>query len=204
MAKLYFNYGAMSARKTIDVITTAYKYNSRGMKAILIKPALDTKGNNKVTSRIGIEKEVDILLKPEESLIDYLKMYDNITCLVIDEAQFLTEKQVFELVIITKILDIPVVCFGLKVDFKGNLFPGSAALIRYADSLKEMVAICDCGKKARFNARKINGEYVYDGGQVYIGEDESYDPMCETCFLEKVLLPNSLDFQKIYKKIKEN
>ncbi len=204
MAKLYFNYGAMSAGKTIDVITTAYKYNSRGMKAILIKPALDTKGNNKVTSRIGIEKEVDILLKPEESLIDYLKMYDNITCLVIDESQFLTEKQVCELVIITKILDIPVVCFGLKVDFKGNLFPGSAALIRYADSLKEMVAICDCGKKARFNARKINGEYVYDGGQVYIGEDESYDPMCETCFLEKVLLPNSLDFQKIYKKIKEN
>ena len=200
MAKLYFNYGAMSAGKTIDVITTAYKYNSRGMKALLIKPSIDTKGNNKVTSRIGIEKEVDILLKPEESLIDYIKRYDNITCLVIDEAQFLTEKQVFELVIITKILDIPAVCFGLKVDFKGNLFPGSEALIRYADSLKEMVAICDCGKKARFNARKINGEYVYDGGQVYIGEDESYDPMCESCFLEKVLIPHSAEFQKILKR----
>lgn len=200
MAKLYFNYGAMSAGKTIDVITTAYKYNSRGMKALLIKPSIDTKGNNKVTSRIGMEKEVDILLKPEESLIDYIKRYDDITCLVIDEAQFLTEKQVFELVIITKILDIPAVCFGLKVDFKGNLFPGSEALIRYADSLKEMVAICDCGKKARFNARKINGEYVYDGGQVYIGEDESYDPMCESCFLEKVLIPHSAEFQKILKR----
>ena len=200
MAKLYFNYGAMSAGKTIDVITTVYKYNSRGMKALLIKPATDTKGNNKVTSRIGMEKEVDILLKPEDSLIDYIKRYDNVTCLVIDESQFLTEKQVFELVIITKILEIPVVCFGLKVDFRGNLFPGSEALIRYADSLKEMVAICDCGKKARFNARKVNGEYVYDGEQVLIGADESYDPLCETCFLNKVLIPHSKEFQKILKR----
>ena len=106
MAKLYFNYGAMSAGKTIDVITTAYKYNSRGMRALLIKPSTDTKGNNKVTSRIGMEKEVDILLKPEDSLIDCIKKYDNTTCLVIDEAQFLTERQVFELVIITKKLEI--------------------------------------------------------------------------------------------------
>lgn len=200
MAKLYFNYGAMSAGKTIDVITTVYKYNSRGMKALLIKPAIDTKGNNKVTSRIGMEKEVDILLKPDESLIEYIKKYDNITCLVIDEAQFLTERQVYELVIITKKLDIPVVCFGLKVDFKGNLFPGSEALFRYADSLNEMVAICDCGKKARFNARKINGEYVFDGEQVVIGADESYDPLCESCFLEKVLIPHSQEFQKILKR----
>ena len=200
MAKLYFNYGAMSAGKTIDVITTAYKYNSRGMRALLIKPSTDTKGNNKVTSRIGMEKEVDILLRPEDSLIDCIKKYDNTTCLVIDEAQFLTEKQVFELVIITKMLEIPAVCFGLKVDFKGNLFPGSEALIRYADSLKEMVAICDCGKKARFNARKINGEYVFDGNQVLIGADESYDPLCEKCFLEKVLIPHSIDFQKILKR----
>ena len=200
MAKLYFNYGAMSAGKTIDVITTAYKYNSRGMKALLIKPSIDTKGNKKVTSRIGMEKEVDILLKPEDSLIEYIKKYDNITCLVIDEAQFLTERQVYELVIITKKLDIPAVCFGLKVDFKGNLFPGSEALFRYADSLKEMVAICNCGKKARFNARKINGEYVFDGEQVVIGADESYDPLCETCFLEKVLIPHSKEFQKILKR----
>ena len=200
MAKLYFNYGAMSAGKTIDVITTVYKYNSRGMKALLIKPAIDTKGNNKVMSRIGMEKEVDILLKPNESLIEYIKKYDNITCLVIDEAQFLTERQVYELVIITKKLDIPVVCFGLKVDFKGNLFPGSEALFRYADSLNEMVAICDCGKKARFNARKINGEYVFDGEQVVIGADESYDPLCESCFLEKVLIPHSQEFQKILKR----
>lgn len=200
MAKLYFNYGAMSAGKTIEVIETAYKYNSRGMKALLIKPSIDTKGNDSVTSRIGISKEVDIVLKPEESLIDYIKTYDNLTCLVIDEAQFLTERQVYELVIITKNFDIPAICYGLKVDFKGNLFKGSEALIRYADSLNELVAICDCGKKARFNARKVNGEYVYDGEQVLIGADESYDPLCESCFLNKVLIPHSKEFKKIMKR----
>ena len=200
MAKLYFNYGAMSAGKTIEVIETAYKYNSRGMKALLIKPSIDTKGNDSVTSRIGISKEVDIVLKPDESLIDYIKKYENLTCLVIDEAQFLTERQVYELVIITKHFDIPAICYGLKVDFKGNLFKGSEALIRYADSLNELVAICDCGKKARFNARKVNGEYVYDGDQVLIGADESYDPLCETCFLEKVLIPHSKEFKKIMKR----
>ncbi len=200
MAKLYFNYGAMSAGKTIEVIETAYKYNSRGMHALLIKPSIDTKGNDSVTSRIGMSKEVDIVLKPEDSLIEYIKKYDNLTCLVIDEAQFLTEKQVYELVIITKNFDIPAICYGLKVDFKGNLFKGSEALIRYADSLNELVAICDCGKKARFNARKVNGEYVYDGEQVLIGADESYDPLCETCFLNKVLIPHSKEFQKILKR----
>ena len=203
MAKLYFNYGAMSAGKTIEVITTAYKYNSRGMKALVVKPSVDTKGGNLVTSRIGMSKKVDILLKPEDSLFKYLKNHNDITCLVIDEAQFLTEMQVLELVIITKDWNIPVICYGLKVDFQGKLFPGSDALIRYADSLQELVAVCSCGKKARFNARKVNGEYVFDGEQILIGADETYDPLCETCFLNKVLIPHSKDFQKIYQKNKK-
>lgn len=202
MAKLYFNYSAMSAGKTIDVITTAYKYNSKGMKALIIKPSIDTKGNNSVVSRIGLEKEVDILLKPDESLIDYMKKYEDLTCLVVDEAQFLIEMQVYELVIISKQLDVPVICYGLKTDFQGNLFPGSAALLRYADTIDELISICSCGKKARFNARKIDGEYVFDGEQVVIGADESYDPLCGKCYLEKVLLPYSKDFQKIYKKMR--
>ena len=203
MAKLYFNYGAMSDGKTIEVITTAYKYNSRGMKALVVKPSVDTKGGNLVTSRIGMSKKVDILLKPEDSLFKYLKNHNDITCLVIDEAQFLTEMQVLELVIITKDWNIPVICYGLKVDFQGKLFPGSDSLIRYADSLQELVAVCSCGKKARFNARKVNGEYVFDGEQILIGADETYDPLCETCFLNKVLIPHSKDFQKIYQKSKK-
>lgn len=200
MAKLYFNYGAMSAGKTIEVITTAYKYNSRGMKALVIKPSIDTKGGDLVTSRIGMSQKVDILLKSEESLFEYLKNYNDTTCLIVDEAQFLTEKQVLELVIITKDWNIPVICYGLKVDFQGKLFPGSEALVRYADSQQELVAICDCGKKARFNARKVNGEYVYDGEQVLIGADESYDPLCETCYMNKVLKPHSKQFQEIYRR----
>lgn len=202
MAKLYFNYSAMSAGKTIDVITTAYKYNSKGMKALIIKSSIDTKGDDNVISRIGLSKKVDILLNPKSSLIDYIKKYDDITCLIVDEAQFLTEMQVYELVVITKILDIPVICFGLKTDFQSNLFPGTAALLRFADSLDELVSICSCGKKARFNARKVNGKYVFEGEQVLIGADESYDPLCGKCYLEKVLLPNSKQFQRIFKKVK--
>lgn len=203
MAKLYFNYGAMGAGKTIEVITTAYKYNSRGMKALIIKPSVDTKGGDLVTSRIGISKKVDVLLKSDDSLLDCIKNYSDITCLIIDEAQFLTEKQVLELIIITKDFDIPVICYGLKVDFQGKLFSGSEALIRYADSLNELVSVCNCGKKARFNARKVNGKYVYEGIQVLIGEDETYDPLCETCFLNKVLKPYSKEFKKIYQKAKK-
>ena len=203
MAKLYFNYGAMTAGKTIEVMTTVYKYNSRGMHALLIKPSVDIKGGDSVLSRIGMSKKVDILLKKDDSLFECLKQYDDITCLVIDEAQFLSEKQVYELVIITKLWNIPVICYGLKVDFQGKLFVGSEALIRYADALQELVAICNCGKKARFNVRKINDEYIYDGEQVVIGVDDTYEPLCETCFLNQVLIPYEKSFQKIYQKSKE-
>ena len=124
----------------------------------------------------------------------------HVDLLLVDEAQFLTERQVYELVIITKQLDVPVICFGLKVDFQGKLFKGSDALLRYADSFEELTAICNCGKKARFNARKIDNEYTFDGEQVLIGADESYEPLCEKCFLEKVLIPHSKEFQKILTK----
>ena len=183
MAKLYFNYGAMSAGKTIEVITTAYKYNSRGMKALVIKPSIDTKGGDLVTSRIGMSQKVDILLKSEESLFEYLKNYNDTTCLIVDEAQFLTEKQVLELVIITKDWNIPVICYGLRVDFKGHLFPGSKALFETADSLEELKAVCSCGNKATRNIRYVNGVPTFDGGQVAIdGENNiTYESVCRKC-----------------------
>lgn len=188
MAKLYFNYGAMTSGKTIEVIETVYKYNSRGMHAVLAKPAIDTKGDTKVVSRIGMEREVDFVIKENESFFDYITKYDDITCLVVDEAQFLTERQVIELFYLVKELHLPVICYGLKVDFKGNLFEGSKALIQYADAIQELVAVCNCGRKARFNARKIDDEYVFDGEQVVIGADEKYEPMCGNCFSGKVLV----------------
>lgn len=202
MAKLTFYYGTMSSGKTIDLIQTAYKYNSKGMKAVLLKPKTDTKGNDKVVSRVGLEKQVDIMLADNESLFDYSNKLNDIDCLLVDEVQFLTEKQIFELFTLTKDYDIPVICYGLKTDFKGKLFKGSSAIIALADDMYKMRALCStpkCGNNAAFNARKINGEYVYDGPQVLIGEDESYDHLCSECYFEKVLKPNRKDFQKTIK-----
>lgn len=202
MAKLTFYYGTMSSGKTIDLIQTAYKYNSNGMKAVLMKPKVDTKGNDKVVSRIGLEKQVDIVLDVQESIFDYRNILEDVTCLLVDEAQFLTERQIYELFLLTKDYDIPVICYGLRTDFQGKLFEGSKTLFALADNLEKLRAVCatpKCGNNASFNARKVNGKYVYDGQQILIGEDESYDPLCNKCYLEKVLKPYSKDFQKIIK-----
>lgn len=115
--------------------------------------------------------------------------------MIVDEAQFLTRIQVLELFYLVKRLNLPVICYGLKVDFRGELFEGSKALLEFADTLNELVAICSCGRKARFNARKVNNQYVYEGDVVVIGADETYEPMCGNCFVDKVLLPYSKDFQ---------
>lgn len=199
MGKLTFYYGAMSSGKTSDLIQTAYQYNSQGLKAIIIKPSVDTKGESKVISRIGLEKDVDILLKPTESIFGYT-LVDDAFCILVDEAQFLTERQVLELAYLKKKNNIAIICYGLKTDFRGELFPGSAMLLRYADSFQELKAICSCGKIARFNARKVNGKYLYKGPQVYIGADESYDPLCFDCYLDKVLIPNDKEFRDVIKK----
>ncbi len=190
MAKLTFYYGTMSSGKTIDLIQTAYKYNSKGLKAIIMKPSVDTKGNDKVVSRIGMEKKVDILIGKNESINKYIDVLKNINCLIVDEAQFLSKKQVFELFMYTKKYDIPVICYGLKNDFQGNLFEGSASLFSYADQIEKMRALCatpGCPNNASFNARKINGKYVYEGPQVLIGCDDEYDPLCSSCYVDKVL-----------------
>lgn len=204
MAKLTFYYGTMSSGKTIDLIQTAYKYNSKGMKALVLKPKTDTKGDDCVVSRIGLSKKADIILDKNESLFEYNHLLKNITCLLVDEAQFLTERQVQELFVFTKELDVDVICYGLKTDFQGKLFEGSKALFCYADDFEILKAVCaskGCASNARFNARKVNGKYIYYGPQVLIGEDESYDPLCTKCYIEKVLKPNNLEYKKILKKI---
>lgn len=203
MAKLTFFYGAMSSGKTNDLIQTAYKYNSKGMKALVLKPACDTKGENKIVSRIGLEKEVDILIKENDNILDYLENVKDATVLLVDEAQFLNKEQITQLWILTKMYDIPVICYGLRNDFKGNLFKGSAALFCLADSYEKLRSVCTtpgCANNACFNARKVNGEYTYDGPQILIGCDESYDPLCSDCYIKYVLKPKSKDFQKILRK----
>ena len=187
MAKLYFRYGAMGAGKSTMLMQVAHNYEEKGLKVLVVKPSLDTKGEDRLVSRIGIERKVDILLKPNELLKhDYLH---NIVCLLVDEVQFMTEKQITDLWYISKEYDIPVICYGLKVNFKGELFEGAKRLLELADSFEELITICKCGKKAHFNARKVDGKYTLIGDDVVIDGTKNieYEALCGKCFLEDVV-----------------
>lgn len=186
MAKIYFRYGAMNCGKTTALLQVAHNYEEKNKNIIIIKPFIDTKGDDKIVSRLGVERKVDILLKPEEKLnINF----DNLSCILVDEVQFLKEKQIDELWTIAKTKNIPVICYGLKTDFKSKMFEGSKRLIEIADELEELITICSCGKRAKFNARKENGKYLKSGKQVLIDGETviEYEPLCGKCYIEKVL-----------------
>lgn len=187
MAKVYFRFGAMNCGKTTALLQVAHNYEEKGMKILLIKPKVDKKGSDKIVSRLGIDRKVDILLDSNESLKDILNL-DNINCILVDEVQFMTPNQIKELWIIAKIKDIPVICYGLKTNFKGTLFEGSKTVIELADELEELITICSCGKRAKFNARVVDGNFVSDGEEVAIdGIDAKYEPLCGKCYINKVL-----------------
>ena len=187
MSKLYFRYGAMNCGKTTSLLQVAHNYEERGIKVVLIKPSIDTKANDSVSSRIGVERKVDHLVSPEENLKGYLNLLvGNTSCVLVDEAQFLSESQVEELFVFSKLTNIPVICFGLRCDFRTNLFPGSKRLFELADEIEELYTICRCGIKARFNARIVNGEFTLDGDQVAIDGDVEYESLCGKCYLTKV------------------
>lgn len=189
MAKLYFRYGAMNCGKTTALLQVAHNYEERDQTIILIKPSIDLKGGSSIVSRLNISREVDMLITPDESIIEKIKgSFNKINCVLADESQFFTEKQIDELFVIAKIYEIPVICYSLRTDFKTNAFPGSKRLLELADELIELETICRCGSKARFNARKVNGEFVSEGDQVAIDEmdDVTYESLCGKCYLEKV------------------
>jgi len=188
MAKLYFRYGAMNCGKTTVLLQVAHNYEVKGLKVIVIKSSVDKKGGKNIVSRLGIEREVDILLKPYDELHKFVNL-DNIKCILVDEAQFLQPFQVKELWMITKLYDIPVICYGLRTTFKGEFFTGSKPLMELADELEELVTICECGHKAKFNVRKVNGKIVSDGDEVAIDGIDSvtYESMCGKCYINKVL-----------------
>ena len=192
MAKLYFRYGAMGASKTANAIMVAYNYSERGQRAVIVKPALDTRDEaDVIRSRIGLQAEVVNIGANEDlwmSLLNgdlqprsaNLKKVNGpkLDCIVVDEAQFLTKKQVVQLSGIADQFNIPVICYGLRTDFKGELFPGSKALMAYADSIEEIKTMCWCGKKATFNARVQGEKVVNEGEQVMIGGNEMYVALC--------------------------
>ena len=189
MAKLYFKYGTMESGKSTKIIQEAYNYDRNNKSIIVAKPIIDSKGNDKIVSRIGVQRKIDVYIESDNLKEIYEKINKDTFCILIDEAQFLNKNQVFELFKITKLLEIPVMCYGLKSNFKGEFFEGSEALMIYADSLEEIVTICSCGKKARFNARKVNGDFVTDGENVLIdgsNENVEYVPLCGECYIKKV------------------
>ena len=186
MSKLYFRYGAMNSGKSTHLMQVAHNYEEKGMPVILLKPSIDTKGDNKVTSRIGIERDVDILLAPEDFILDKMPNKQKPWAIIVDEAQFLTPEQVEELFVITKIYDIPVLCYGLRCDFQMKGFPGSTRLLELADDIEELKTICSCGKKATQNLRLINHQPVFEGEQVEIDGESNiqYTSVCGECYLK--------------------
>ena len=188
MAKLYFFYGAMNSGKTTRILQCDYNYHERGMRAIIMKPSTDTKGSDKIVSRIGSSKKVDYLIKPNEDIFELIvNEYNHVDLILVDEAQFLSVRQVNQLMDIVIDLDIPVMCYGLRTDFKSNGFPGSSRLLEIAHELTEIKTICECGKKAMFNVRLVDSKVVTEGESVAIdGEGKvTYTVACSKCFRMK-------------------
>lgn len=189
MSKLYFRYSPMNAGKSTSLLQVAYNYQERGQKVIIAKPTVDTK-SPEVLSRLNISAKVDWAISPEQNFIkDFLNWETSkIDCILVDEAQFLEPEQVEQLFFIATMRNIPVLAYGIRSDFQTNAFPGSRRLFELAHTIEEMKTICECGKKAMFNARKVNGEYVNEGSQVAIdgGEVVTYISLCGECYINIV------------------
>lgn len=187
MAKLYFKYGAMGSSKTANALITKFNYEERGMKVWLIKPSIDNRdGADVIKSRIGLNSKC-FVVGEETDIVEEFEKLSGIDVVICDEAQFLSEKQVDELRELVDDRSIPVLCFGLRTDFRTKVFPGSLRLLEIADSISEIKTICRCGSKATVNARiDANGHVITDGEQVFIGGNDSYEAMCFKCYKKQI------------------
>lgn len=195
MAKLYFRYGAMNSGKSTAMLQAAYNYEERGHRVLLAKPAIDTRGDMGILSRLGVTRDADFLIAPESDVYGVFQQHRrrvveghglDVSALLVDEAQFLTESQIDDLLRVALLDDIPVLAYGIRTDFQTVAFPGSRRLLEVAHSLEELKTICRCGRKAIFNARKIDGLFVFDGDQVAIdGAAVSYESLCGVCYLQE-------------------
>ncbi len=192
MAQLYFKYGAMGSSKTANALMARFNYEERGQQALLVKPRMDTRdGDHQVVSRIGLTHPC--IYFDELRCLTIMELQQN-ACIIVDEAQFLTRDDVMYLVYIVDDLDIPVMCYGLRADFKGDLFPGSEALLVMADKLEEVKTVCWCGRKALFNARfDADGKVLKEGAQVELGANDRYISLCRRHWMAGDLGP---DFQR--------
>lgn len=190
MSKLYFRHGAMNSGKSTALLQVAFNYEERGQNVLIAKPAVDTKGDRNIVSRLGVVRDVDFLILPNDNLRELVASFSakqKVDCLLIDEAQFLTREQVDQAMEIAVLDNVPVLAYGIRTDFKTNGFPGSIRLLEIAHSLEELKTICRCGKKAMFNARLQNGKFIFDGDQVAIdGDKVTYESLCPNCYFEKL------------------
>jgi thymidine kinase len=204
MSKLYFRYGAMNSGKSTALLQAAYNYEERGQEVTIVKPDIDTKGDSAIVSRLGVTRPVDFTVTPDEDI--YAKFLAQrelvlartgkpVSCLLVDEAQFLSEGQVDDLLRIAILEGVPVLAYGIRTDFQTVAFPGSRRLLEVSHSLEELKTICRCGRKAVFNARKVGDRYVFDGDQVAIdtssglsasgAPDVTYESLCGACYLDE-------------------
>ena len=190
MAKLYFHYSTMNAGKSTVLLQAAHNYKERGMQPYLLTARLDHRaGQARIASRIGIGETADTFDTDDDLFAKISRRLEQgpVACTFIDEAQFLTEKQVWQLARAVDDLKVPVMCFGLRVDFRGKLFPGSATLLALADEMREVRTICHCGKKATMVVRTdASGRALKDGAQVQIGGNETYVSLCRKHWREAV------------------
>ena len=188
MAKLYFKYGAMGSSKTAQALITKYNYEENDMKVWLIKPSADTRdGAQVLRSRIGLEATVEVIPPEVDIHARFLgRQLRRCDVIIVDECQFLTEKQIEQLRAIVDEQSIPVICFGLRTDFLTRLFPGSRRLMELADCIEEIKTMCDCGSKATVNARISDGYIVTEGAQVVLGGNDSYIAMCHRCYVNGI------------------
>ena len=185
----------MNSGKSTALLQAAYNYEERGQQVLLAKPDIDTKGDAAIVSRLGFTRPVDFTVAPDEDIYsrfvsERARVLEStglpVSCLLVDEAQFLTEGQVDDLLRIAILENVPVLAYGIRTDFQTVAFPGSRRLLEIAHSLEELKTICRCGRKAVFNARKVGDRYIFDGDQVAIdGVDVTYESLCGSCYLEE-------------------
>ncbi len=188
MAKLYFRHGTMDSAKTLNLLAVAHNYRSQGKKVILLKPRLDDRfGADMIASRAGLSARADMLVE-SDSVLDPTQ-FEGYHCVLVDEAQFLSPAVIEQLRVLTLRPGLPVICYGLRTDFRTRLFPGSRRLLELADSIEEVKVTCQfCNRKAMFNLRMHNGKGVVDGAQVELGGNDRYAPVCCLHYDERVSL----------------
>lgn len=186
MAKLYFKYGVMGSSKTAQALITKFNYEERGMKVWLIKPQIDTRDSDGiVASRAGLSAPAYILPDTENVYESFRKLPSPVDVIIVDESQFLAEEQVDQLSMLVIDYNVPVLCFGLRADFRTKMFPGSKRLMEIADSITEIKTVCSCGRKATVNVRMDeNGRIVTEGEQILIGGNDKYTSMCYQCYIQ--------------------